>query len=334
MINNSNVFFSVVIPAFNVEKYIDRTISSILSQSFRSVEIIIVNDGSTDNTLAIINRYLDANPQIIVVNHGENSSLHIARCNGVSASSGQYILFLDGDDHFTENAFIELHDVIMNNQGYDLYEFGYMKQPFGKPVLPRAIFEDRFYAFFSDKNRPAHTMWNKAYDAPLLKKSFFAMEKAYMNYVEDLYESIVISYFMRRLFISNKIIVNYRIGNGISTRQKDYNDVIAWLRSTKTVFDLIQDFLNKIELDISIDNLSYALMRLIIIKDISTQQNTEVREQLFFELPEYFEGRIILKFWLARERELFNSLDYKLGRRVLFLLRKIKKYLRLIIHRK
>jgi glycosyltransferase involved in cell wall biosynthesis len=91
---------SVVIPAFNAEKTIEETVKSVLNQTFRDFEIIIVNDGSTDETLNIISRFLDSRVKILTQ---ENSGPQKSRNLGIKESVGRYIAFLDADDLWTSD---------------------------------------------------------------------------------------------------------------------------------------------------------------------------------------------------------------------------------------
>jgi glycosyltransferase involved in cell wall biosynthesis len=88
---------SVIVAAFNIEQYIERCISSITNQTLDSIEIIIVNDGSKDNTLSIVTKLSDKDKRIKIINK-ENGGLIEARKSGLEAASGEYILFVDGDD--------------------------------------------------------------------------------------------------------------------------------------------------------------------------------------------------------------------------------------------
>jgi glycosyltransferase involved in cell wall biosynthesis len=83
-------------PVFNGEKYIGESIDSILAQTYKHFELIIVNDGSTDGTLQIIKKYTDA--RIKLINHSENLGLAVARNKGFEVSRGKYITILDSDD--------------------------------------------------------------------------------------------------------------------------------------------------------------------------------------------------------------------------------------------
>ena len=93
---------SVIIAAYNIEKYIQRCIESVVNQSEREIEIIIVNDGSTDNTLNIINKVNELDDRIIVINK-KNQGLIEARKTGLKYANGEFILFLDGDDWLENN---------------------------------------------------------------------------------------------------------------------------------------------------------------------------------------------------------------------------------------
>ncbi len=90
---------SVIIPAYNAEKYIEIAVNSVLKQSYPNIEIIVINDGSTDNTLDVLSRF----PNIVVIST-ENKGVSNARNMGIEASKGEYISFLDADDELDQNA--------------------------------------------------------------------------------------------------------------------------------------------------------------------------------------------------------------------------------------
>lgn len=88
---------SIIIPVYNAEKYINATLDSILNQTFKDIEVILVNDGSLDNSLSICKKYAEGDSRIIVLNK-KNEGVSIARNTGIKSSSGEYILFIDADD--------------------------------------------------------------------------------------------------------------------------------------------------------------------------------------------------------------------------------------------
>jgi len=332
-------FFSIIIPAYNLENYMHHTIDSIINQKYQDFELIIVDDCSIDNTLNIITGYEEKYNNITVIKHSENQTQHIARMNGVNIARGKYILFLDGDDSYTEDAFTTLSDIIINNPEYDFYEFGYIEKPSCKTVFPFYSGKDRFLAYFTKDDYPLQTMWNKVYESNKLKKSFSVMEKVIIKQgVEDIYESIVIAYFFKKTINIKEIIVNYTIGSGVSTTYKDYNKTLEYLTSIKKIISLIQNFLEKTNQNISLDNINYRFLSFTIYWYINPQRNIEEKKKLFLQLPDFFDPKIIMEY-LFNHEESYNELrknlnfitfskDYRLGNKLLCPLRKIKQLLK------
>lgn len=95
---------SVIVPVYNAEKYINRCIQSITAQVYNNWELILVNDGSTDDSLNIINNWCRTDPRIVVINE-ENSGPGIARNNGVKNASGEFVVFVDSDDYLDSRYF-------------------------------------------------------------------------------------------------------------------------------------------------------------------------------------------------------------------------------------
>jgi glycosyltransferase involved in cell wall biosynthesis len=100
------VKISIVIPVFNAENFIIKCLESIINQTFSNYEIILINDGSTDGTITILNQYLDSNNKIILINQ-ENQGQSIARNEGIKVSKGKYLMFVDNDDFLYNNFVLE-----------------------------------------------------------------------------------------------------------------------------------------------------------------------------------------------------------------------------------
>ena len=96
---------SVVVPAYNVENYIEQCVLSVLNQSYPCCELIIVDDGSTDSTPQILDKLREKNDHVRVI-HKENAGVSAARNTGIETAKGDYIVFVDGDDYLAPN-FIE-----------------------------------------------------------------------------------------------------------------------------------------------------------------------------------------------------------------------------------
>lgn len=101
---------SVIIPVYNVEEYLRECVDSVLSQTYENYEIILVDDGSTDNSGKICDEYAEKNDKITVI-HKENSGPSKTRNIGLKAAKGEYIYFLDSDDYLKNNAFEKLVSV-------------------------------------------------------------------------------------------------------------------------------------------------------------------------------------------------------------------------------
>ena len=102
---------SVIVPAYNLENYISRTLDSILAQTYNDIEIIVVNDGSNDNTGNIIDKYAKENPGKVNAIHIENSGVTKARSAGIREAQGDWIGFVDGDDIIEP----DMYEHLMNN---------------------------------------------------------------------------------------------------------------------------------------------------------------------------------------------------------------------------
>lgn len=99
-----NIKFTIIIPAYNVERWILECLESVKSQTYKNFECIIVDDGSSDNSKEIISNYIENDDRFILIaqnNQGSSS----ARNKGIESAIGDYIIFLDGDDRLRNNTF-------------------------------------------------------------------------------------------------------------------------------------------------------------------------------------------------------------------------------------
>lgn len=104
------VKISVIVPVYNVENYLNHCLNHIVNQSFQDMEIICINDGSTDNSPEILNEFAQMDSRIQIVNQ-KNQGLGAARNKGISFAKGDYVYFMDGDDYLELNALEELYDL-------------------------------------------------------------------------------------------------------------------------------------------------------------------------------------------------------------------------------
>lgn len=107
---------SIIIPVYNTEKYLKRCLNSIINQNFKEIEIIIINDCSTDNSLEIIKKYIEIEKRIILINKEKNEGLSAARNSGIEIAKGEYILHIDSDDWIEQNYFKDMYKFAIKNK--------------------------------------------------------------------------------------------------------------------------------------------------------------------------------------------------------------------------
>lgn len=129
--------FSIIIPVYNVENYLEECIASILCQSCRDYECILVDDGSTDRSKEICDRFAEEYPDRLRVIHQANGGLSKARNTGISAASGEYLIFVDSDDKLlVDNALASIGTCC---NGCDIVSFDWKEVPdgvSGNTILP------------------------------------------------------------------------------------------------------------------------------------------------------------------------------------------------------
>ena len=113
---------SVIICCYNTEKYINKCIESVLNQTYKNLELIIIEDCSTDNTLKLLNKYGDSRIKLLV--NKKNKGLSYSRNKGIKNATGKYLAFIDSDDYIPNDYFEKLHkSLIKNNADISICDF-------------------------------------------------------------------------------------------------------------------------------------------------------------------------------------------------------------------
>ena len=139
---------SVIVPVYNAEKYLNRCVDSLISQSYTNLEIILVNDGSTDNSLSVCEEYLKKDERITLINQ-QNKGAGLARNAGLLNATGEYAVFVDSDDYL-HNTAIEKCVNIQNQTKADLVMFGRFNQNAIGEITPKAVPSDKLYFEYGD----------------------------------------------------------------------------------------------------------------------------------------------------------------------------------------
>jgi glycosyltransferase involved in cell wall biosynthesis len=214
---------SIIVPFYNVENYLVRCLDSIVNQTYKNLEIILVNDGSTDSSLDICKRYSKNDSRIKIVNkkHGGVSS---SRNAGLDAVTGEYIGFVDSDDYIDENMYMELYNNLIENncdiatcyfcrvygdEFYTDYNFEFDKRIFNREEAIKSILLDKELRVY---------LWTKLYSKKAFDNVRFPINREY----EDIDVSISTLEKVDKVVFINKILYFYV--NRESSIDNNYND--------------------------------------------------------------------------------------------------------------
>lgn len=189
---------SVIVAVYNVEQYLHRCIDSILKQTYSNLEILLVNDGSTDNSVEICYDYAKIDDRIVVLNK-KNGGLTSARKAGFEKAHGEFVAFIDGDDYL-ENDYIEtlLNCLICNNSDIAICSYyldnnqkktqktiHHSKLHFTKEEYAKELILPSIYPLKTDKTRIPNFMWLRLYKRKVISDECFVSERDV--YTEDLF---------------------------------------------------------------------------------------------------------------------------------------------------
>lgn len=211
-------FFSVIIPCYNVEKQIEKCIDSILNQSFRDYEIILIDDESSDKTGEICDKYRDENRDIIVV-HQQNTGLSGARNTGLKIAKGNYIYFLDSDDYIDSNLLEIVYEQI-HNESPDCVIFGY-RRILDNNIYRISINEKAIYitdTFKKKKNfllkkyllgKITTSVWSKIYSNKIIQENNISFVDTKLIMSEDLLFDCCYFLHAKKIVAIDNILYNY-----------------------------------------------------------------------------------------------------------------------------
>lgn len=245
--------FSILIPAYNVERYISRCLESVIAQTFPDFEVIVVDDGSTDRTAEIAQDLQVKDARIHLIRLKANSGRHIARKTAVDASIGEYTLFLDADDSL-EPHLLELLDHTSKAHAADMIRYGLS-------VIPETD-QDKKWAYDYESmfngtdgelsgneiirasfsyDLKQWVSWNihtTMYRSDIVKASFKEMSAERLNKLEDAYEYLVLCAHAQTLYPVTEVRgLRYHVGRGISGRSQYSID--KFIYDQRSVYDVI-----------------------------------------------------------------------------------------------
>ncbi|SFC19889.1 glycosyltransferase family 2 protein [Kaistella jeonii] len=252
---------SIIIPIYNASKYLQQCLESVIAQNFQDIQIICINDGSTDVSLDILKEFGKRDARVIIIDQ-KNQGVSAARNAGLEIATGKYIGFVDSDDTITPEFFQTLYEILVENQCDVVFSRSvssesmlqnnrkYSRQEIRSQILPLYFKEDGYNA-----------IWNKLYAASVINtnKIVFPIGKThgedaefninYLLYAESLYNLNYSGYHYREeegSVTRNVVKFNY-LQNAVETFQKDWSHLTREVISVEKMHHLKKErFINNV----------------------------------------------------------------------------------------
>lgn len=239
--------YSIIIPVYNAEAYLSDCLSSISNQPFTDYEVLLINDGSTDNSEQLCKKYSERDARFKLHSQKNSGSL-AARKAGVSLAQGEYIMFLDADDSWQPNT-LESIDTLIRENKPDLLVFHYQKIVDGMIVeIPPAF---STVAYFTDTDKQEYlyqwlkemrlnSPWDKVVKREFIRPNFECyQQKNYVTIGTDLYQSIEIVKSVHSIVYTPQILYNYNC----HAASISYTIRLKNIESTNLVYQFFYDYL-------------------------------------------------------------------------------------------
>lgn len=252
---------SVVIPVYNVEAYLDRCIKSVLNQTYDNLQIILVDDGSKDESGKICENYMKIDSRILVI-HQENQGLSGARNTGIKSAKGDYITFIDSDDYI-ENDYIEyLFDLATKYNAEisicthrAIYETGLeLSRESDKEFVMNKEEALKNMLYYQDFDVSA---WAKLYEKDLFKNVCFPIRR----YYEDAATTYKLIDLSNKIAFGGQSKYNYMIRNNSIVNNNNYKSKLDLIKSTEEMCGYINE---------NYPNLKQASKRRLVYANLST----------------------------------------------------------------
>lgn len=257
---------SVVIPVYNSEKTLDNCMHSVITQSYTVLEIIVVNDCSTDKSIEIIKKYADLDSRVFIVNKNKNEGLVYARKAGVNVAKGKYIQYLDSDDTLCEDAIVRLVDKAEEAQA-DIVVAPFFFCIEGK--LEKSLFFDFEEMSGSNYLKPLLTwkahwcVWSKFHLKALYRHD---IERPDISLGEDVILSTQLLFNSKKVVCIHEEVVNYNFTpssmshpeNFNDSKYEDFNGYVDWVNNYVTKKELLPS----LRKEMAYFNLKTVMMRL------------------------------------------------------------------------
>ena len=210
--------FSVIVPIYKVEKYINDCVLSVLNQTFTDFEVILVDDCSPDNCPSICDAFARQDTRVKVIHKEKNGWLSYARNTGLEVATGEYVIFLDGDDYLDKNT-LDFCDRELKTNPADILTYGITlayENKKGKIIKQEVLSAEKFYATGANarafamlrESRVFQYAWNKAYKREFLSTNGLIFENTKL--IEDFLFNIKAFALAKDISVVSYPLYNYR----------------------------------------------------------------------------------------------------------------------------
>ena len=311
---------SVIVPIYNVEKYLEKCINSLLSQTLEDIQIILVNDGSKDNSGNIAKEYEKNNKDRVIYVEKENGGLSDARNYGLKYATGDFIAFLDSDDYIEKNAYEEMYNkAIEENADYVECDFIW--------EFPNKIRVDKQYPYKNKKEMLSFVRvvaWNKLIKRQLITDNNLEFPKG-LRY-EDVEFTYKLIPFINKFAYVNKPFIHYvqREGSIANVQNERTAEIFTVLDNVIEFYkknNIYEKYRDELEYNYARYLLCSSLKRMCKIKDKSIREKllTESWERLNSNFPNWKENVILKTVNIGKNKYMrtVNKSTYKIYSKIL-----------------
>lgn len=270
---------SIIVPVYNQEKYVERCLKSIIAQTYKNIEIIVVNDGSTDKSLAICKEIANNDNRVHIITQ-KNAGLSAARNTGLKNMNGEIIAFVDSDDWVAEN-FIEDNVLLLIKENADIVCFN-LKEVYNDRIVDICQFRNDMSTEAIAEglilDKISNYVWNKIYRKSIWKDKSFPVG---MNF-EDFYIMASLVLASKKIIANSKSYYFYEKRNENSyTNRYNLNFKYFFFAGFKERVRLLNNTENKLYLEcikLMLKNALRAYNDNLYVGNLSTQQLNEIHE--------------------------------------------------------
>lgn len=249
-----NYLISVIVPVYNVKAYLSECIESICMQTYGNLQIILVDDGSTDGSGEICDTYAGKDRRIQVL-HGDNGGLVVARKRGLQHAKGEYIGFVDGDDYIDRNMYEEIlkkavetdadfvHTGFWTDSGGQCEEIINFEEDLYEGIEDRYEFiRNNTETFMNRKERYiSNSIWSKLFKSSLIRKAYSRVPDT-QQYGEDGIALCRCIFEASRIATYRKAFYHYIVRKGSISHTNEYNNLLKYAGLYQTYEDLFREY--------------------------------------------------------------------------------------------